>query len=305
MKPLLGRVLERVGGVSHPKPVVRPDIPHGIVHEIPGKLLVMRMGDELQLLFPTKNPKEFELQGRMNLADPLELPSPYMQAMMLALCWNANIEEDGYHALFLGLGAGRMQSVMKHHMPNAYVCTVEKDKIVYDVAVNNFGFSGSTILQDARGFIDNQGLLAHVVFIDVFDGTKESPFNLSTVEFYASLKKQSRPGVVVCVNLMSTDSLQNEKLATMAQSFTHCYAVNLETNGVMFGTDANYLPTDILISRAVRLEKKYGFHLPLTSWAKRVIRVLPTDKPPLTDADAEWCAEPDSPPLVAPVVMGE
>jgi spermidine synthase len=148
-------------------------------------IIVRRAIDQLLLCYRHAHHKVEEIESRLNVHDPLALESEYTQAMLLALAW----QPAPQRILLIGLGGGRLQSVLHHYLEQTSLYTVELDPMILDVAKRFFGFAVDerqrVIIKDGRDYL--RGFPSEAPFdLLLLDAYRVSgvPLHLSTREFY-------------------------------------------------------------------------------------------------------------------------
>ena len=174
------------------------------------QLRVARRGDQLQLFFLGDD--SHEVLSRMDVHDPLNLISPYTQAMMLSLLWRS----EPNRVYVLGFGAGRVPMIFHHYIPEVQVECTELDKDVVEVSQSHFWIAFdhrlTVAVEDGRKFLERKSSPAgyDAIFVDAFRGTGNSPFPLATKEFCQLCKRHLAVGGVYAVNLLYGDTLYKE-----------------------------------------------------------------------------------------------
>lgn len=151
-------------------------------------------------------------QGEVDRASSRLLPTPYMQQMMLALCYTRSLRRF----LVLGLGAGCLPRALNTILPQATLDVVEIDPDVAHVARRFFSFppppaeSGMeptnvrVFIQDGIEFIANPPSQYDAIFVDAFSGA-EPPPALVTARTMWHLRNALSPGGVLAINLSRLD----------------------------------------------------------------------------------------------------
>lgn len=253
------------------------DKPKGILFEKRSSLnriVILREDGIIRMYFvdPKSSLHELNWSGAMSalqLDDPFDLsPTPYNQAMMLALVWRDRPERI-YVAGFAG---GRIPSMFYHYFPAAVIESTDIDAEVFDIARHFFGITydarQQVFLEDGRTYLEKLGAASayDFIFVDVFRGMGFSPPHLATVEFHELCKKHLQPGGVVAVNLVESDQLFSDKLATFAASFEQTY-VQVDRTIVLFGTDGPPLGSEQITARATAVQAEHNFAFPFVERA--------------------------------------
>jgi predicted membrane-bound spermidine synthase len=104
--------------------------------------------------------------------------------------------------LVIGLGGGISARDYHERLPGAEVVAVEIDRGVVDVARSHFGLpDGVTVhVEDARAFLARDAGRYDLVVVDAFQ-FPYVPFQLTTQEFYADVRRHLREGGALMVNV--------------------------------------------------------------------------------------------------------
>jgi spermidine synthase len=267
-------------------------LPQGIILNKPDsqrQLSVQRKGDQLQLFFYGTN--NTEVMSRMDVSDPLNLVSPYTQAMLLPLLWN----DTPKRIYMLGLGAGRVPMVLHHYLPETIIDCAELDAEVVDLAQSHFGIKPDDRLnihiEDGRKFLENKqdSTLYDVILIDAFIGTGGSPLTLSTHEFYRLCKSRMSKEGVIAINLLFSDTLYEEKIHTLNSVFQNMYQIETKWGGtVLIATDSTSIAPHLFVQKAREIEDRYGFTFPYSRHAKELRLIRQSNARLLSDSDTEF-----------------
>ena len=248
------------------------------------RIIVCRENGVIRMYFvdPRSASEELNVSGAMSalkLDDPFDLsPTPYNQAMMLSLLWQRNPERI-YVAGFAG---GRIPLMFYHYFPQAVIESTDIDAEVTGLAERFFGIQYDErqrlFIEDGREFLERRQATSpyDFIFVDVFRGMGFSPPHLATAEFYALCKRHLKPGGVVAVNLVETDSVFGQRVATLASCFKQTY-VQLDRTIVLFGTDSPILGHDEILQRAAALQAEHCFSFPFVERAATVKPLRETD----------------------------
>lgn len=150
-------------------------------------------------------------QGEIDRSSPRLLPTPYMQYMMLALCYAAALRRF----LVIGLGTGCLPKALHAVLPKARIDVVEIDPLIVDVARRFFAVPsvrtddkrapGIRIhVADGAAFLEDPPVTYDVIFVDAFTGG-ELPAPLRTRRTMWLLRRALAPGGAVAFNLARTD----------------------------------------------------------------------------------------------------
>jgi len=258
--------------------------PKGVIYEKRSplhRIVINRENGLIRMYFvDPKSVDEVHWSGAMSalqLDDPFDLsPTPYNQAMMLTLLWQ-NQPERVYMAGFAG---GRIPSMFYHYFPRAVIESTDIDEDVFEIAKNFFGVEYDhrqrVFLEDGRTYLEklDETSAYDFIFVDVFRGTGFSPPHLATVEFYELCRRHLRPGGVVAANLVESDELFGDKIATFASCFDSTY-VQVDRTIVLFGTNSALLDQDDIVKRAEALQAEHNFSFP---FVERAATLRPLDE---------------------------
>lgn len=263
--------IERVGQLK-----LLSEMPSGLIYPRTKsfhKLSVLKEGSQLQLVF--FNGLSGEIQSRLDLNDPLHLVSPYTQAMMLGLVWDAHPQK----IYIIGLGGGRVPMVLRNYFPDVQIDCTETDQNVVRVAQRFFGLALDAKLrvfpQDGRQFLQQLDPAARydIIMVDAFDGTGSSPFLLSTNEFYEECAQHLVDDGLIIVNLLSGDRQYSDKVRTFNRSFGSTWMVSTDEWGgsVLFGARNNLLSKEDIVEKARQLEDAQTFSFRLSELARQIV----------------------------------
>lgn len=151
-------------------------------------------------------------QGEWNRRSPLLLPTPYMQQMLLALCYARALRRF----LVIGLGTGCLPKALRAILPRSRVDVVEIDSVIVEVAKRFFG-----VVPDEGSDRQRSGFYVHVrdgveyvrqteetydaIFVDAFSGS-ELPEAFRSRRTVYHLRKRLAPGGVLAFNLSRLDA---------------------------------------------------------------------------------------------------
>jgi spermidine synthase len=159
--------------------------------------------DHLEVI-QTGNVRELRVnqvwQGACYLDNPLKLPTPYMQQMLLALLYARQIRR----ILFIGLGTGCLPRVVRYLYPKAVMDIVEIDPVIVRIARDYFDFKTDVRLRlhitDGTKWLLLTKNQYDIVFLDAFTGD-EMPKGFHTRTFMWQVKQALYPGGVFSVNI--------------------------------------------------------------------------------------------------------
>jgi spermidine synthase len=258
--------------------------PEGVLyaHRSPlHRIVISRDGTLIRMFFldPKSGiiiPDSSGAMSAMDLRNPFDLsPTPYNQAMMLALLWN----DSPQRAYALGFAGGRIPFMLYHHFPSIVVDSTDIDPDVRGLAARYFGVEydqrQKLFIQDGREFLENlkQKKSYDFIFADAFRGTGFSPFHLSTIEFYDACKRHLADGGVVSANWMESDPLFTQKLLTLSEAFRYVY-VQIDRTVTAFGSDTSIETGEDCRGVAEDLAMKHGFAFPFRYRARTLTPLM-------------------------------
>jgi len=145
--------------------------------------------------------------------------------------------------LVVGLGAGTTAGYFATRLPNAHVVGVELDPGVVEVARTYFNLPKSIDVHigDARTFVEADRDMYDLIVVDAFQ-FPYTPFQLTTREFFAAVKKHLSPGGALAMNVGRKGrnlDLVYAVSSTLGTVFTNVNStdVNSDTNTVVVATD--------------------------------------------------------------------
>ena len=267
-------------------------LPSGVLFEQQSQynyVIVRRTIDQLLLCYRHSHHKVEEIESRLNVHDPLALESEYTQAMLLALAW----QPAPQRILLIGLGGGRLQSVLHHYLEQTFLYTVELDPMILDVAKRFFGFAVDerqhVIIKDGRDYL--RGFPSEAPFdLLLLDAYRVSgvPLHLSTREFYDDCRGVLAPHGVIAANLHSGTPLYDSARKTFASAFRYTAAFPLLAgNVIVIGSDTEQLEVKEIVARVRAVQESYTFDFALPEWAATASRPAPyrLNAPVLRDAE--------------------
>ncbi len=225
---------------------------------------------ESQLRLWLADPASDLVQSRLELNAPLYLVSPYSQAALLGLIWQAQPDR----VCVIGLGGGRIPLVLHHYLPDTTIECVELDPVVIQVAARFFGLEWDARLgavrQDGRDYL--AGLPRQVKYdlllIDAFGANGDGPYRLATREFYDLCQAHLAEGGIVIANLLHHDSLFAEKINTLSSTFECIYLWPAgKGNSLLFAGSGPALSGAGLIERAQAVQEFFTFPFPFVERA--------------------------------------
>ena len=249
--------------------------PQGILFEqrsAYNHIVVRRKRNQLLLCYRHQQSRVEEVQSRLDPLSPLDLLSPYTQAMLLALVWCPQPRR----ILFIGLGGGRLQMILHHVFERAQLDTVELDPLVVDLATRFFGFCPDerqrAVIADGRSHI--RALAAEttydLIILDAYRAEGVAP-HLLTYDFYSECHALLGLHGLVVSNLHSSTPIYDAARRTFVTAFRHTTACSVSSgNIVVVGSDTVALDPRKIQDRVALAEQSGISGLPLTAWAKHV-----------------------------------
>ena len=254
---------------------VRAAARSGIVHEqvsAYNHIIVRRTRNQLLLCYRHPRSQVEEIESRLDLSDPLVLPSAYTQAMLLPLIWRP----QSLRILLIGLGGGRLQMVLHHYLERVTLHTVELDALVVEAAERFFG-----IIQDGRQQItvqDGREYLRQtagrrfydLILLDAYR-VEGVPYHLTTQEFYTECRACLAPGGVVATNLHSGISSYEAARTTFEMAWPRSVVVPVVGgNVVLIGGELAVLDQTAFSARLHLVEQQHFLgHISLARLAAR------------------------------------
>lgn len=142
-------------------------------------------------------------QSAVKPGHPEVLSFAYTRSAFAALAF---LENDPADVLFVGLGAGSMQTFLRRLHPHARVDIVEIDPEVTRVAQRLFEFRPDPAMRvheaDGRAFLRRNAKKYDLIFLDAYNDFTV-PFHLTTREFLELVRDRLKPGGVVASNIWS------------------------------------------------------------------------------------------------------
>lgn len=232
-------------------------------------IVVRRTAEQLLLCYRHRRHHLEEIQSRLSVAEPVALKSEYTQAMVLALAW----QPAPQRVLSIGLGGGRLQTVLHHYLETTTFTTIELDPAVIEVAQRFFGFTTDerqhVVVADGRTALRNTASTApfDLMFLDAYQ-VSGVPSHLSTREFYEECCARLAPSGVVAANLQSGALVHEAEHKTFVSAFRFTTTITLLSgNVVVIGSNTEGPDPATLRARAVAVQQRYGFDFALPEWA--------------------------------------
>ena len=146
--------------------------------------------------------------------------------------------------LILGMGTGTYAGQCERYFEGAVIKGVEIDPKITKLAGEYFGASPDipVITYDGRAYLDADRELHDVIFVDAYQDIT-IPFQMSSVEFFSSVRDHLAPGGIMVVNLnMRTPDKNGISAAlgdTIASVFSSVYSMDVgngSTNRLIFAS---------------------------------------------------------------------
>lgn len=214
------------------------------------------------------------VQSILRLADPLDLPMSYTQAMMLALIWQPTADR----VFVSGLGGGGLATVLHHYLWQTRIDCVELSPSVVAAATGCFGFAPDERLRlttgDALAALQAApGRRYDILFLDLFFDHGETPAHLVTDDFFALCHSRLRPGGLLTMNLGAKGVDFIRRLQPIAAHFATVYTCQGHgSTQVVFATDRPSISAFALVQQAVALQQEHCFPFPLVPWVSRLVQ---------------------------------
>jgi len=213
------------------------------------------------------------VQSQLDFNDPLNLISPYSQAMLLSLVWQPQPKRI-YCAGFAG---GRIPTVLHHYFPQVQIECTEIEPLLIEIAKDFFDVPFDerfkVILQDGRDYLANQNpdVRYDIIFTDTIIGNGYTPYRLATQEFYQLCQTHLSENGVLAVNLFQRERFYADKVKTIQAVFAQVYLCPLAVgNTVVLATNSPPLQLPEILERIQGLQKDYHFAFPLSESAVQV-----------------------------------
>lgn len=238
-------------------------------------IIVRRKREQLLLCYRHHGVEE--VQSRLDPVLPLDLLSPYTQAMLLALIWCSQPRR----ILLIGLGGGRLQMVLHHVFEGAHLETVELDPLVVDIATRFFGFLPDerqrVLVADGRSHVraGEAGSAYDLIVLDAYRAEGVAP-HLLTYDFYAECRACLAPHGLVVSNLHASTPVYDAARKTFDAAFRYTTTCSVPSgNIVVIGSDTVALHPRTMRHQARRAEQSCAGGLPLAAWVKNVSLRVP------------------------------
>ena len=133
-------------------------------------------------------------------------------------------------------------------------------------------------IEDGREFLERRQATSpyDFIFVDVFRGMGFSPPHVATAEFYALCKRHLKPGGVVAVNLVETDSVFGQRVATWHLVSNRRTCSSIERSCCSARIVRSWAVSGIL-QRAAALQAEHCFSFPFVERAATVKPLRETD----------------------------
>lgn len=152
------------------------------------------------------------------------------------------MKPDTENVVLLGLGGGYIPYVLRTHLPDIKVDSVEVDEKVVELARNYFGFvtnDNHTIhTVDGRNYLRKAETTYDQIMIDAFLGDS-LPAHMTTKEFLELCKKRLKPKGVVIQNCFYDVKLFDYQVHTFREVFDEVYIYTAQryANAVVIAGD--------------------------------------------------------------------
>lgn len=152
--------------------------------------------------------------------------------------------EDKKDILILGMGTGTYAKQCREYLTDAEIEGVEIDEKITDLAHKYFDLSGdiNVTTYDGRAFLNVSDKKYDVIMVDAYRDIT-IPFQMSSVEFFKSVKSHLKENGVMVVNMNMKSDREgsiNEYLSdTIASVFPNVYTIDVigSTNRELFASD--------------------------------------------------------------------
>ena len=139
---------------------------------------------------------------------------------------NIDIKQD-FNVLVLGNGTGTYATLLKHHVPyNTNITGVEIDQKIIDLSYQYFMMPDDVyvVCDDGRNFLNLNKDKYDLIMVDAYSSIS-TPFAMSTVEFFSSVKDHLKDDGVMVMNINMYDtqaySLDLALCDTVCDSFSN------------------------------------------------------------------------------------
>lgn len=255
-------------------------LPDGLIHRQASPyhdILVLKEAAVVKLVFGDSTPRAIE--SILNLNDPLNLLAPYTQMALLPLA----LVDQPQRIYILGLGGGRLPTLLHHYFPDVTIECAELDPDVLQVAQTYFGFELDARLQvtiqDGRAYLAGRPADCRydLIIMDAFREAMFTPYAFATHEFYALCRQHLSAAGVLVVNLSLDDPLYETRLNTLQAAFsdgTLYLFANLAAS-VVLATHAPRISAAEFLARVEILQSRYHFPFNLVH---RAVELLPIEE---------------------------
>ena len=146
----------------------------------------------------------------------------------LSAAYMANIDtKTNFNVLVLGNGTGTYATLLKHHVPyNTTITGVEIDQKIIDLSYQYFMMPDDIymVCDDGRNFLNLNKDKYDLIMVDAYSSIS-TPFTMSTVEFFSSVKGHLKDDGVMVMNINMYDkqaySLDVALCDTVCDSFSN------------------------------------------------------------------------------------
>lgn len=144
-------------------------------------------------------------------------------------------EKDSLDVLILGMGTGTYATQCDRYFDNIECIGVEIDEKIIDLSRTYFSLPESVpvVAYDGRAYLDATKDKFDVIMVDAYQDIT-IPFQMSSVEFFTSVKNHLRDGGVMVVNMNMRSNREgsiNEYLSdTIASVFDNVYKIDIPTS---------------------------------------------------------------------------
>lgn len=236
-----------------------------------GRSIIEKRGSEIQWYYahPDTNPPiaSSGLMSRIDLRDPLDLPSLYSQFAMLSLLW----QERPGKVYTLGFGGGRIPSVLQHSFPECVFESSDIDPNVPEIARQFFGviFDDRMHMETMDGRTHLESMKADkqydILFADAFDEHGNTDRHVFDQSFMKICRAHIVNGGVFCVNVLGSEATRRALLILMHGVFPHTYIAANAAVAVFFGAPYSFPNQNEIKTRAHALQEKHHFHFPFVN----------------------------------------
>ena len=150
----------------------------------------------------------------------------YDYCLSAAYMANIDVKQD-FNVLVLGNGTGTYATLLKHHVPyNTNITGVEIDQKIIDLSYQYFMMPDDiyVVCDDGRNFLNLNKDKYDLIMVDAYSSIS-TPFAMSTVEFFSSVKDHLKDDGVMVMNINMYDtqaySLDLALCDTVCDSFSN------------------------------------------------------------------------------------